>query len=104
MVGLQIKYGTKEALVIALTGWIVIIVFVLGFAPLKLTNDKDYDYQFAFDSNSNNYELISSIEFSSTEENIDVINWEEKFHKLQGQKVSEEELKKFINIVQNEPF
>ena len=97
------KYGTKEALVIALTGWIVIIVFVLGFAPLKLTNDKDYDYQFAFDSNSNNYELISSIEFSSTEENIDVINWEEKFHKLQGQKVSEEELKKFINIVQNEP-
>ncbi|MQF84915.1 MAG: MFS transporter [SAR202 cluster bacterium] len=97
------KYGTKEALVIALTGWIVIIVFVLGFAPLKLTNDKDYDYQFAFDSNSNNYELISSIEFSSTEENIDVINWEEKFHKLQGQKVSEKELKKFINIVQNEP-
>ena len=97
------KYGTKEALVIALTGWIVIIVFVLGFAPLKLTNDKDYDYQFAFDSNSNSYELISSIEFSSTEENIDVINWEEKFHKLQGQKVSEEELKKFINIVQNEP-
>ena len=97
------KYGTKEALVIALTGWIVIIVFVLGFAPLKLTNDKAYDYQFAFDSNSNNYELISSIEFSSTEENIDVINWEEKFHKLQGQKVSEEELKKFINIVQNEP-
>ncbi|GIS30882.1 MAG: hypothetical protein Ct9H90mP2_12650 [Dehalococcoidia bacterium] len=80
------KYGTKEALVIALTGWIIIIVFVLGFAPLKLTNDKDYDYQFAFDSNSNNYELISSIEFSSTEENIDVINWEEKFHKLQGQK------------------
>ena len=97
------KYGTKEALVIALTGWIVIIVFVLGFAPLKLTNDKDYDYQFAFDSNSNNYELISSIEFSSTEENIDVINWEEKFHKLQGQKVSEEELNRFINIVQNEP-
>ena len=97
------KYGTKEALVIALTGWIVIIVFVLGFAPLKLTNDNDYDYQFAFDSNSNSYELISSIEFSSTEENIDVINWEEKFHKLQGQKVSEEELKKFINIVQNEP-
>ena len=97
------KYGTKEALVIALTGWIIIIIFVLGFAPLKLTNDKDYDYQFAFDSNSNNYELISSIEFSSTEENIDVINWEEKFHKLQGQKVSEEELKKFINIVQNEP-
>ena len=97
------KYGTKEALVIALTGWIIIIVFVLGFAPLKLTNDKDYDYQFAFDSSSNNYELISSIEFSSTEENIDVINWEEKFHKLQGQKVSEEELKKFINIVQNEP-
>ena len=45
------KYGTKEALVIALTGWIVIIVFVLGFAPLKLTNDKDYDYQFVFDSN-----------------------------------------------------
>ena len=97
------KYGTKEALVIALTGWIVIIVFVLGFAPLKLTNDNDYDYQFAFDSNSNSYELISSIEFSSTEENIDVINWEEKFHKLKGQKVSEEELKKFINIVQNEP-
>ena len=97
------KYGTKEALVIALTGWIVIIVFVLGFAPLKLTNDNDYDYQFAFDSNSNSYELISSIEFSSTEENIDVINWEEKFHKLQGQKVSEEELNKFINIVQNEP-
>ena len=97
------KYGTKEALVIALTGWIVIIVFVLGFAPLKLTNDKDYDYQFVFDSNSNNYELISSIEFSSTEENIDVINWEEKFHKLQGQKVSEEELNRFINIVQNEP-
>ena len=97
------KYGTKEALVIALTGWIIIIVFVLGFAPLKLTNDKDYDYQFAFDSNSNNYELISSIEFSSTEENIDVINWEEKFHKLQGQKVSEEELNRFINIVQNEP-
>ena len=97
------KYGTKEALVIALTGWIIIIIFVLGFAPLKLTNDKDYDYQFAFDSSSNNYELISSIEFSSTEENIDVINWEEKFHKLQGQKVSEEELKKFINIVQNEP-
>ena len=97
------KYGTKEALVIALTGWIIIIVFVLGFAPLKLTNDKDYDYQFAYDSNSNNYELISSIEFSSTEENIDVINWEEKFHKLQGQKVSEEELNRFINIVQNEP-
>ena len=97
------KYGTKEALVIALTGWIIIIIFVLGFAPLKLTNDKDYDYQFAFDSSSNNYELISSIEFSSTEENIDVINWEEKFHKLQGQKVSEEELKRFINIVQNEP-
>ena len=97
------KYGTKEALVIALTGWIVIIVFVLGFAPLKLTNDNDYDYQFAFDSNSNSYELISSIEFSSTEENIDVINWEEKFHKLQGQKVSEEELNRFINIVQNEP-
>ena len=97
------KYGTKEALVIALTGWIIIIIFVLGFAPLKLTNDKDYDYQFAFDSSSNNYELISSIEFSSTEENIDVINWEEKFHKLQGQKVSEEELKRFNNIVQNEP-
>ena len=97
------KYGTKEALVIALTGWIIIIIFVLGFAPLKLTNDKDYDYQFAFDSSSNNYELISSIEFSSTEENIDVINWEEKFHKLQGQKASEEELMRFINIVQNEP-
>ena len=97
------RYGTKEALVMALSGWIVIIIFVLGFAPLKLTNNSDYDYQFAYDSNSNNYELISSIEFSSTEENIDVINWEENFHKKQGQQFSEEELKTFISYVENEP-
>jgi UMF1 family MFS transporter len=69
------KFGTKEALITALSGWVIIIIFVLGFAPLKITNDLDYDYQFKFDTSLNKYILTTAPEFSSTEENKDVIFW-----------------------------
>ena len=100
---LAYKLGTKEALVIALSGWIVIIVFVLGFAPLKLTNNSDYDYQFTYNQNTKEYDLISSIEFSSTEENIDVISWEKNFHISEGESLSNDKLSQFINIISEEP-
>jgi len=93
------KLGTKEALIIALSGWIIIIIFVLGFAPLKLTNDLKYDYQFTFDQKVDKYNLISAPEFSSTEENKDVLFWESNFHKKKNEVLDENELILFSNII-----
>ncbi len=97
------KFGTKEALVLALSGWILIIIFVLGFAPLKLTKDSDYDYQFSYNQGTTKYDLMSSPEFSSTEENIDIISWESNFHLEQGTSLDLNQLNLFINSVSNEP-
>ena len=96
------KVGTKEALIAALSGWIVIIIFVLGFAPLKITNDLDFDYQFTYDSSLNKYNLVSAPEFSSTEENKDVIFWERNFHINENQSLDENELSLFSNLISKE--
>jgi MFS-type transporter involved in bile tolerance (Atg22 family) len=96
------KVGTKEALITALSGWIVIIIFVLGFAPLKITNDLDFDYQFTYDSSLNKYNLVSAPEFSSTEENKDVIFWKRNFHINENQSLDENELILFSNLISKE--
>ena len=99
---LAYKLGTKEALVIALSGWIIIIIFVLGFAPLKLTKNSEYDYQFSYNQNTKHYDLMSAPEFSSTEENIDVIYWEKNHHLPVGSELDKNTLSQFIDIVTNE--
>jgi len=96
------KFGTKEALITALSGWVIIIIFVLGFAPLKITNDLDYDYQFKFDTSLNKYILTTAPEFSSTEENKDVIFWKKNFHKNEKKLLNENELILFSNLVSTE--
>jgi UMF1 family MFS transporter len=97
------KFGTKEALVLALSGWILIIIFVLGFAPLKLTKDSDYDYQFTYNQSNSEYQLVDSPEFSSTEENIDIIAWKDNFHIEKGKSIKTSELDLFIDSISNEP-
>ena len=99
---LAYKLGTKEALVIALSGWIIIIIFVLGFAPLKLTKNSEYDYQFSYNQNTKHYDLKSAPEFSSTEENIDVIYWEKNHHLPVGSELDKNTMSQFIDIVTNE--
>ena len=99
---LAYRIGTKEALVIALSGWVVIIIFVLGFAPLKLTKNSDYDYQFSYSQETKKYVLDSAPEFSSTEENIDIITWEKNYHLEKGTELEEKELSKFMDIISNE--
>jgi len=97
------KFGTKEALVLALSGWILIIIFVLGFAPLKLTKDSDYDYQFTYNQSNSEYQLVDSPEFSSTEENIDIISWKDNFHIEKDKSIKSSELDLFIDSISNEP-
>jgi len=46
---------------------------------------------------------MSSPEFSSTEENIDIISWESNFHLEQGTSLDLNQLNLFINSVSNEP-
>ena len=96
------KFGTKEALVVALSGWIVIILFVLGFAPLSLEKDEDYDYQIEYVKSKDNYKILVAPEFSTTEENSDVIFWKNNFHKEAGHSFNQKELRSFIDMIQNE--
>ena len=96
------KFGTKEALVVALSGWIVIILFVLGFAPLSLEKDEDYDYQIEYVKSKDNYKILVAPEFSTTEENSDVIYWKNNFHKETGHSFNQKELRSFMDMIQNE--
>ncbi len=96
------KFGTKEALVVALSGWIIIIMFVLGFAPLSLEKDEDYDYQIEYVKSKDNYKILVAPEFSTTEENSDVIYWKNNFHKETGHSFNKADLTSFIDIVKNE--
>ena len=96
------KFGTKEALVVALSGWIVIIIFVLGFAPLSLEKDEDYDYQIEYVKSKDNYKILVAPEFSTTEENSDVIYWKNNFHKETGHSFNQKELRSFMDMIQNE--
>ena len=96
------KFGTKEALVVALSGWIVIILFVLGFAPLSLEKDEDYDYQIEYVKSKDNYKILVAPEFSTTEENSDVIYWKNNFHKEAGHSFNQKELRSFMDMIKNE--
>ena len=96
------KFGTKEALVVALSGWIVIIFFVLGFAPLSLEKDDDYDYQIEYVKSKDNYKILVAPEFSTTEENSDVIYWKNNFHKETGHSFNQKELRSFMDMIKNE--
>ena len=96
------KFGTKEALIAALSGWIIIILFVLGFAPLSLEKDKDYDYQIEYVKSKDNYKILVAPEFSTTEENADVIFWKNNFHKETGYSFNKADLTSFIGIIKNE--
>ena len=96
------KFGTKEALVVALSGWIVIILFVLGFAPLSLEKDEDYDYQIEYVKSKDNYKILVAPEFSTTEENSDVIYWKNNFHKETGHSFNQKELRSFMDMIKNE--
>ena len=96
------KFGTKEALIAALSGWIIIILFVLGFAPLSLEKDKDYDYQIEYVKSKDNYKVLVAPEFSTTEENSDVIFWKNNFHKETGHSFNKADLTSFIDNVMNE--
>jgi UMF1 family MFS transporter len=96
------KFGTKEALITALSGWIIIILFVLGFAPLSLEKDEDYDYQIEYVKSKNNYKVLVAPEFSTTEENSDVIFWKNNFHKKTGHSFNKADLTSFIGIIKNE--
>ncbi|MBI62445.1 MAG: hypothetical protein CL775_00130 [Chloroflexi bacterium] len=96
------KFGTKEALITALSGWIIIILFVLGFAPLSLEKDEDYDYQIEYVKSKDNYKILVAPEFSTTEENSDVIFWKNNFHKEMGHSFNKADLTSFIDIIKNE--
>ena len=96
------KFGTKEALIAALSGWIIIILFVLGFAPLSLEKDEDYDYQIEYVKSKDNYKVLVAPEFSTTEENSDVIFWKNNFHKETGYSFNKADLTGFIDNVMNE--
>ena len=96
------KFGTKEALIAALSGWIIIILFVLGFAPLSLEKDEDYDYQIEYVKSKDNYKILVAPEFSTTEENSDVIFWKNNFHKETGHSFNKADLTGFIDNVMNE--
>ena len=96
------KFGTKEALIAALSGWIIIILFVLGFAPLSLEKDEDYDYQIEYVKSKDNYKVLVAPEFSTTEENADVIFWKNNFHKETGHSFNKADLRSFIDIIKNE--
>ena len=96
------KFGTKEALIAALSGWIIIILFVLGFAPLSLEKDEDYDYQIEYVKSKDNYKVLVAPEFSTTEENSDVIFWKNNFHKETGYSFNKADLTSFIDIIKNE--
>ena len=96
------KFGTKEALIAALSGWIIIILFVLGFAPLSLEKDEDYDYQIKYVKSKDNYKVLVAPEFSTTEENSDVIFWKNNFHKATGYSFNKADLTSFIDIIKNE--
>ena len=96
------KFGTKEALIAALSGWIIIILFVLGFAPLSLEKDKDYDYQIEYVKSKDNYKILVAPEFSTTEENADVNFWKNNFHKETGYSFNNADLTSFIGIIKNE--
>ena len=96
------KFGTKEALIAALSGWIIIILFVLGFAPLSLEKDEDYDYQIEYVKSKDNYKILVAPEFSTTEENSDVIFWKNNFHKETGYSFNNADLTSFIGIIKNE--
>ena len=96
------KFGTKEALIAALSGWIIIILFVLGFAPLSLEKDEDYDYQIEYVKSKDNYKVLVAPEFSTTEENSDVIFWKNNFHKETGHSFNKADLTSFIDNVMNE--
>ena len=96
------KFGTKEALIAALSGWIIIILFVLGFAPLSLEKDEDYDYQIKYVKSKDNYKVLVAPEFSTTEENSDVIFWKNNFHKEMGHSFNKADLTSFIDIIKNE--
>jgi UMF1 family MFS transporter len=96
------KFGTKEALIAALSGWIIIILFVLGFAPLSLEKDEDYDYQIKYVKSKDNYKVLVAPEFSTTEENSDVIFWKNNFHKETGYSFNKADLTSFIDIIKNE--
>ena len=96
------KFGPKEAFITALSGWIIIILFVLGFAPLSLEKDEDYDYQIEYVKSKDNYKILVAPEFSTTEENSDVIFWKNNFHKEMGHSFNKADLTSFIDIIKNE--
>ena len=70
---LSTKIGTMKALVIAVSGWGLISVLAVGFAPLELQNHEDFDYQAEYDSNSSTYIFSESPTLS--ESNITENEW-----------------------------
>ena len=91
------KIGTKESLIIALMGWIFVVFFVLGFAPLSLSDDKDYDYQIKFSKTENLYLIDQSPELSDT---ADARDWKKFYHLEQGVLITEKQLITFLENVE----
>ena len=91
------KLGTKESLIVALMGWIFVVAFVLGFAPLSLKDDRDFDYQIEFSLTENLYVV------SSVPELLDTANareWKRRFHLEEGAMLSESQLIEFLQNVE----
>ncbi len=62
----------------------------------------DYSEHFSDLQEIKRYVLDSAPEFSSTEENIDIITWEKNYHLEKGTELEEKELSKFMDIISNE--
>jgi len=61
------KTSTKISLTSTLVGWIIIITFAIGFAPLIPENHSDFDYQISFESGNYIIEKLPEIPDSMEE-------------------------------------
>ena len=61
------KTSTKTSLTSTLVGWIIIITFAIGFAPLIPENHSDFDYQISFQSGNYIIEKLPEIPDSMQE-------------------------------------
>lgn len=47
--------NTKEALIVSLVGWSIVVLFGVGIVPLVPSEHSKFDYQLVYDKNSQNY-------------------------------------------------
>ena len=59
------KFSTKSSLLISWTGWVFVIIFAIGLAPLVPVSDSEFDYVLKR-SSSNDYQILKSPELSDS--------------------------------------